>query len=330
MTTLVTGATGFVGAAVVRRLLARGETVRVLTRPASDRSNIDDLPVEIALGDLLTPDSLPAALSGCRSLYHVAADYRLWAPKPEAMYQANVEGSRNLIRHAMAAGVERIVYTSSVAVLGRTADGRPADEETPVTIDDMIGHYKRSKFLAEEAVRSLIADEDAPVTIVHPSTPVGPRDIKPTPTGRMIVEAAAGRMPAYVDTGLNIVHVDDVAEGHLLAHDRGRIGERYVLGGQDMTLAEILRAIAEIVGRPPPKVRLPHNLILPIAVLAESWARLFKTGEPFVTIDGIRMAKKRMFFSSAKAKAALGYSHRPPQDALRDAVAWFEGNGYLK
>lgn len=330
MTTLVTGATGFVGAAVVRRLLARGETVRVLTRPASDRSNIDDLPVEIALGDLLAPDSLPAALSSCRSLYHVAADYRLWAPKPEAMYQANVEGSRNLIRHAMAAGVERIVYTSSVAVLGRTADGRPADEETPVTIDDMIGHYKRSKFLAEEAVRSLIADEDAPVTIVNPSTPIGPRDIKPTPTGRMIVEAAAGRMPAYVDTGLNIVHVDDVAEGHLLAHDRGRIGERYVLGGQDMTLAEILRAIAEIVGQPPPKVRLPHNLILPIAVLAESWARLFKTGEPFVTIDGIRMAKKRMFFSSAKAKAALGYSHRPPQDALRDAVAWFEGNGYLK
>ena len=330
MTTLVTGATGFVGAAVVRRLLARGETVRVLTRPASDRSNIDDLPVEIALGDLLAPDSLPAALSGCRSLYHVAADYRLWAPKPEAMYQANVEGSCNLIRHAMAAGVERIVYTSSVAVLGRTADGRPADEETPVTIDDMVGHYKRSKFLAEEAVRSLITDEDAPVTIVNPSTPIGPRDIKPTPTGRMIVEAAAGRMPAYVDTGLNIVHVDDVAEGHLLAHDRGRIGERYVLGGQDMTLAEILRAIAEIVGRPPPKVRLPHNLILPIAVLAESWARLFKTGEPFVTIDGIRMAKKRMFFSSAKAKAALGYSHRPPQDALRDAVAWFEGNGYLK
>ena len=330
MTTLVTGATGFVGAAVVRRLLARGETVRVLTRPASDRSNIDDLPVEIALGDLLAPDSLPAALSGCRSLYHVAADYRLWAPKPEAMYQANVEGSGNLIRHAMAAGVERIVYTSSVAVLGRTADGRPADEETPVTIDDMIGHYKRSKFLAEEAVRSLIADEEAPVTIVNPSTPIGPRDVKPTPTGRMIVEAAAGRMPAYVDTGLNIVHVDDVAEGHLLAHDRGRIGERYVLGGQDMTLAEILRAIAEIVGRPPPKVRLPHNLILPIAVLAESWARLFKTGEPFVTIDGIRMAKKRMFFSSAKAKAALGYSHRPPQDALRDAVAWFEGNGYLK
>tara|TARA_Y100001934_G_scaffold106803_1_gene131283 strand:- start:203 stop:1195 length:993 start_codon:yes stop_codon:yes gene_type:complete len=330
VTTLVTGATGFVGAAVVRRLLARGETVRVLTRPASDRSNIDDLPVEIALGDLLAPDSLPAALSSCRSLYHVAADYRLWAPKPEAMYQANVEGSRNLIRHAMAAGVERIVYTSSVAVLGRTADGRPADEETPVTIDDMIGHYKRSKFLAEEAVRSLIADEDAPVTIVNPSTPIGPRDIKPTPTGRMIVEAAAGRMPAYVDTGLNIVHVDDVAEGHLLAHDRGRIGERYVLGGQDMTLAEILRAIAEIVGRPPPKVRLPHNLILPIAVLAESWARLFKTGEPFVTIDGIRMAKKRMFFSSAKAKAALGYSHRPQQDALRDAVAWFEGNGYLK
>ena len=330
MTTLVTGATGFVGAAVARHLLARDEAVRVLTRASSDRSNIDGLPVEIALGDLREADTLTTALTGCRSLYHVAADYRLWAPEPEAMYRANVEGTRNLIRCAMAAGVERIVYTSSVAVLGRTADGGPADEETPVTIDDMTGHYKRSKFLAEEAVQTLIAEEGAPVTIVNPSTPIGPRDIKPTPTGRMIVEAAAGRMPAYVDTGLNIVHVDDVAEGHLLAHDQGVVGERYVLGGQDMTLAEILAAIADIVGRSPPKVRLPHNLILPIAVVAEAWARMFKTGEPFVTIDGIRMAKKRMFFSSAKAEAELGYSHRPPQDALRDAVAWFEGNGYLE
>jgi dihydroflavonol-4-reductase len=245
------------------------------------------------------------------------------------MYAVNVDGTRNLIRSATAAGVVRIVYTSSVAVLGRTADGSPADEETPVTIGDMIGHYKRSKFLAEEAVRELIAEEAAPVVIVNPSTPIGPRDIKPTPTGRMIVEAAAGRMPAYVDTGLNIVHVDDVAEGHLLAHDRGRIGERYVLGGKDMTLAQILGAIAGVVGRPAPKIRLPHNLILPVAVFAEAWARLFKTGEPFVTIDGIRMAKKKMFFSSAKAETELGYGHRPAQDALRDAVAWFEDNGYL-
>ncbi len=329
MTTLVTGATGFVGAAVARRLRERGETVRVLVRPSSNRGNINNLPVEIVEGDLRDPDTLPPALEGCRALYHVAADYRLWTPDPEVMYAVNVDGTRNLIRSATAAGVVRIVYTSSVAVLGRTADGSPADEETPVTIGDMIGHYKRSKFLAEEAVRELIAEEAAPVVIVNPSTPIGPRDIKPTPTGRVIVEAAAGRMPAYVDTGLNIVHVDDVAEGHLLAHDRGRIGERYVLGGKDMTLAEILGEIAGIVGRPAPKIRLPHNLILPVAVFAEAWARLFKTGEPFVTIDGIRMAKKKMFFSSAKAETELGYGHRPAQDALRDAVAWFEDNGYL-
>jgi dihydroflavonol-4-reductase len=259
----------------------------------------------------------------------VAADYRLWIPKPAAMYRANVDGTCALIRSAMAAGVNRIVYTSSVAVLGRTADGRPADEETPVSLDDMIGHYKRSKYLAEEAVRELIETESAPVVIVNPSTPIGPREIKPTPTGRMIVEAAAGRMPAYVDTGLNIVHVDDVAEGHLLAHDKGCIGARYVLGGEDMTLAEILGAIAGIVGRSPPKVRLPHNLILPIAFFAEAWAHRVKTGEPFVTIDGIRMAKKRMFFSSAKAEAELDYKHRRPLDALRDAVVWFEDNGYL-
>lgn len=329
MTALVTGATGFVGAAVVRRLLARGETVRVMVRASSDRRNIAELPVETVEGDLNDPTTLPAALAGCRSLYHVAADYRLWIPEPAAMYRANVDGTCALIRSAMAADIERIVYTSSVAVLGRTPDGRPADEETPVTLDDMIGHYKRSKFLAEEAVRDLIETESAPVIIVNPSTPVGPRDVKPTPTGRMIVEAAAGRMPAYVDTGLNIVHVDDVAEGHLLAHDKGHIGARYVLGGEDMTLAEILGAIAGIVGRSPPKVRLPHNLILPIAFFAEAWARLFKTGEPFVTIDGLRMAKKHMFFSSAKAEAALGYKHRRPVDALRDAVAWFEDNGYL-
>ena len=329
MTSLVTGATGFVGAAVIRRLLDRGEAVRVLARQNSDRRNIDGLSVKIAEGDLRDPDTLQPALAGCRSLYHVAADYRLWTLDPDAMYAANVDGTRALVRAATAAGVGRIVYTSSVAVLGRAADGGPADENTPVSIDDMIGHYKRSKFLAEKAVRQLIAEESAPVVIVNPSTPIGPRDIKPTPTGRMIVEAAAGRMPAYVDTGLNIVHVDDVAEGHLLAHDRGRIGERYVLGGTDMTLADILAAIAGIVGRPAPKIRLPHNLILPVAVMAETWARLFRTGEPFVTIDGIRMAKKRMYFSSAKAQAELGYRHRPALDALRDAVAWFENNGYL-
>lgn len=329
MTTLVTGATGFVGAAVVRRLLARGESVRVLARANSDRRNLDGLAVEVAEGDLAKPETLVPALADCRSLYHIAADYRIWVPDPDAMYRVNVDGTLNLIRAALSAGVERIVYTSSVAVLGRTEDGSPADERTPVTVQDMIGPYKTSKFIAEEGVRALIAEENAPVIIVNPSTPIGPRDIKPTPTGRMIVEAAAGRMPAFVDTGLNIVHVDDVAEGHLLAHDRGTIGERYVLGGRDMTLAEILAAIADIVGRKPPKIRLPHDLILPLAFAAEAWARLFKTGEPFVTVDGIRMAKKRMFFSSAKAEAALGYSHGPAEQALRDAVAWFRGNGYL-
>jgi len=329
VTSLVTGATGFVGAAVVRRLLERGETIRVFVRKNSDRRNIDGLSVEIAEGDLQAPETLQPALAGCRSLYHVAADYRLWTLDPDAMYAANVDGTRDLIRAATAAGVGRIVYTSSVAVLGRAADDGPADEETPVAIEDMIGHYKRSKYLAEEAVRALIAEESAPVVIVNPSTPIGPRDIKPTPTGRMIVEAAAGRMPAYVDTGLNIVHVDDVAEGHLLAHDRGRIGERYVLGGTDMTLADILAAIAGIVERPAPRIQLPQNLILPVAVMAEAWARLFRTGEPFVTIDGIRMAKKRMFFSAAKAQAELGYEYRPAPDALRDAVAWFSDNGYL-
>ncbi len=328
MTVLVTGASGFVGSAVTRALLARGEAVRVLVRPASDRANVAGLAVETAIGDLRRPDSLTAALDGCRVLYHVAADYRLWAPRPDELYETNVAGTQNLIRAATAAGVERIVYTSSVATLGNNADRTPANEATPVGLGDMIGHYKRSKFLAEQAVLRLVAD-GAPVVIVNPSTPVGPRDIKPTPTGRMIVEAAAGRMPAYVDTGLNLVHVDDVATGHLLACQHGVIGERYVLGGQDMTLAEILRAIAAIAGRRPPAIRLPHNLILPFAALAEGWARLSGAAEPFATIDGVRMAKKHMYFFSVKAERALGYTARPVAEALRDAIAWFRANGNL-
>jgi dihydroflavonol-4-reductase len=329
VTILVTGASGFVGSAVVRALLARSETVRVLLRPASDRRNIDSLDVEIASGDLRRPDSLPAALDGCRLVYHVAADYRLWTPRPADLYETNVAGTQNLIRAAIAAGAKRIVYTSSVATLGINANRKPGDETTPVGLNDMIGHYKRSKFLAEQSVRQLVAEHGAPVVIVNPSTPVGPRDIKPTPTGRMIVEAAAGRMPAYVDTGLNLVHVDDVAAGHLLACRHGVIGERYVLGGMNMTLAEILRAIAVMVGRRPPAIRLPHNLILPFAGLAEGWARMFRTGEPFATRDGIRMAKKYMYFSSAKAERTLGYSARPARNALQDAIAWFRANGDL-
>ena len=329
MTTLVTGATGFVGAAVVRHLLEQGGTVRVFTREGSDRRNIEGLKVEIATGDLRDRAAVARAVQGCTALYHVAADYRLWVPDPDEIYRTNVEGSRDLLLAAADAGVERMVYTSSVAVLGLNRDGTPSDEQTPVALEHMIGHYKRSKFLAEEAVRELIVEEDLPIVIVNPSTPIGPRDVKPTPTGRMIVEAAAGRMPAFVDTGLNIVHVDDVARGHLLAFERGRPGERYVLGGADMTLAQILAEIAALVGRKPPKVKLPHDLVMPIAYGAEAWARLRGKGEPFATVDGIRMAKKLMYFSSDKAERELGYESRPPVEALRDAVDWFRAGGYL-
>lgn len=326
---LVTGASGFVGSAVVRDLLARGRKIRVLVRPTSPRQNLDGLAVEVAVGDLMDPAGLRPALDGCEGLMHVAADYRLWTRDPEAMYRANVQGTRDLLLAAADAGVKRIVYTSSVATLGILPDGRPADEATPVTLADMIGPYKRSKFLAEEEVRRLIAERALPVVIVNPSTPVGPRDIKPTPTGRLIVEAASGRMPAFVDTGLNIVHVDDVAAGHWLAYEKGKTGERYVLGGENLTLAEILARIAAICGRKPPTVKLPHGLILPFAWIAERWATAFG-GEPFATVDGVRMAKKKMFFSSAKAARDLGYAARPADAALKDAVEWFRANGTVR
>lgn len=328
MTILVTGATGFVGSAVARQLVSRGETVRVLVRAGGDRRNIADLPVQPVEGDLRDGASLQRALRGCRALYHVAADYRIWVPRPDEIYETNVAGTTRLLRAAAAEGIERIVYTSSVAVLGARPDGEPADEETPVRLADMIGHYKRSKFLAEEAVRGLVRDEGLPVVIVNPSTPIGPHDVKPTPTGRLIVEAATGRMPAFVDTGLNIAHVDDVAAGHVLAFERGVIGERYVLGGENLTLRQILTEIARACGRPPPRLRLPHGLVLPIAFAAEAVSRV--TGrEPFVTVDGLRMACKKMFFSSAKAQAALGYQARPAETALVDAVRWFREAGYL-
>ena len=329
VTCFVTGATGFVGSAVVRQLIERGESVRVLVRPGSDRRNLKDLDVELVEGDLQAPAALKPRLAGCQALYHVAADYRLWVPRPDEIYSVNVDGSRALLRTAAEAGVSRMVYTSSVATLGLTADGTPSDEATPVALDDMIGHYKRSKYLAEAAVRALVQDEGLPVVVVNPSTPIGPRDVKPTPTGRIIVEAAAGRMPAFVDTGLNVVHVDDVAAGHLLAFEHGQIGERYVLGGTDMSLAEILAEVARIVGRRPPKIRLPHGLILPFAHAAEAWARLTGGGEPFATVDGLKMARKKMYFSSAKAERQLGYGSRPPGQALSDAVAWFRAEGYL-
>ena len=330
MTTLVTGASGFVGSAVVRELLKAGHVVRVLVRPSSDTGNLQGVPVHIVHGDLTDRASLDKAAAGCEALFHVAADYRLWVPDPPALYLANVQGTVNMMQAAGHAGVRRIVYTSSVATLGLNHDGSPADEDTPVTLADMIGHYKRSKFLAEVEVKRMVRELGLPAVIVNPSTPVGPRDIKPTPTGRLIVDAASGRMPAYVDTGLNVVHVDDVAAGHLLAFERGVAGERYILGGRDMTLREILSRIAVITGRPPPRVRLPHNLVLPIAYAAEAWARLTSGLEPRVTVDGVRLSKKRMFFSTAKAQRALGLVARPVEEALVEAILWFRQNGYIR
>ena len=329
MKVLVTGATGFIGSAVARRLVERGFEVRVLARPGSDRRNIEGLPAEVAIGDLMDPASLEAAVRGCAGLFHLAADYRLWTRDPAGMAKTNVEGTRNVMRAAAGAGATRVVHTSSVATLGLSADGLPADEETPVALEDMIGPYKRSKFLAEADVCRMAVEEGLPAVIVNPSTPVGPRDIKPTPTGRLIVKAAAGRMPAFVETGLNVVHVDDVADGHLAAFERGEVGERYVLGGEDMSLEEILIEIARVTDRPPPRLRVPHGLILPLAFAAEAWTRVTGGAEPFVSVDGVRMSKKRMFFSNAKAQRALGYHWRPARTALIDAVAWFRENGYL-
>ncbi len=330
MTVLVTGATGFLGAALVRQLLTRGDCVRVSVRKGSDRRNIDGLDVEIVEADLSLPDTLPAATRGISALYHCAADYRLWVRDPEAMLRTNVDGSVALIRAAAAAGANRIVYTSSVAALGINKDGTPADETTPSTLADMFGIYKRSKFLAEQAVHGLVRDEKAPVMIVNPSTPIGQRDIKPTPTGRIIVEAANGKMPAFVQTGLNIAHVDDVARGHILAFEKGVIGERYILGGEDLTLERILQLVCGAVGRRAPTVKLPIAAVLPIAYAAELAARLLPNWEPFATVDGVKMARKLMYFSSAKAQRDLGYSSRPAADALADAVHWFQANGYIQ
>jgi dihydroflavonol-4-reductase len=325
---LVTGATGFVGSAVARALLKAGHPVRVLARPNSDRRNLAGLAVEIAEGSLEEPASLAAAVAGCRYLFHVAADYRLWVRDPEPMFRVNVAGTRELMLAALAAGVERIVYTSSVAVLGIKSGG-VADEETPSGAADMIGPYKRSKFDAESAVRELIAERSLPAVIVNPSTPIGPGDIKPTPTGRMIVEAARGRMPVFVDTGLNVAHVDDIALGHLLAARSGQIGRRYILGGENLGLGDILVELAAITGRRPPLMKLPHRAVVPFAAGAEALARL--TGrEPFATVDAVKMAKKKMFFSSARAVEELGYAPRPARQALADAVAWFKANGYVK
>jgi dihydroflavonol-4-reductase len=327
MRALVTGATGFVGAAVARALVGAGWQVRALVRERSDRSNLLGLPLEIAVGDLKVAASLDAALAECGALFHVAADYRLGARDFEELYRTNVEGTLNLLGAARRAGVHRIVYTSSVATIGIPPDGSAGDENTPVDLANMIGHYKRSKYLAEQLVRDSM-ESGVPVVIVNPSTPVGPGDVKPTPTGRLVLDAASGRMPAYVDTGLNIVHVDDVAAGHLLAFHRGRPGERYILGGEDMSLRQILGYIAERVGRKPPRLRLPYAAVLPVAYLAEAYSKISgRSGR--VTLEGVRMSRKRMFFSSAKAVRELGYQWRPPGAAFDDAVRWFRERGLL-
>ena len=327
MKALVTGATGFVGSAVARALLQAGWQVTALVRPNADLRNLRGLGADLATGDLTDRASLDRALAGCAALFHVAADYRLGARNPEELYRTNVEGTRNIMEASRRAGTGRVVYTSSVATIGLPADGTPGTEETPSTIADMIGHYKRSKFLAEEVAREA-ARSGMAVIIVNPSTPVGPGDVKPTPTGRMVMDAAAGRMPAYVDTGLNIVHVDDVAAGHLLAFERGRPGERYILGGQDMSLREILIEIARLTGRKPPRIRLPTSVVLPIAYAAELVARVTVVPNR-VTVEGVRMARKRMFFASDKAARELGYRWRPPAQAFEDAVLWFREQGLL-
>lgn len=328
MTTLVTGGTGFLGSAVVRRLLDAGHDVRALARPESNLSNLHGLSIEIVWGNLHDRPSMDRAMKGCDTLFHVAADYRLWTRDPQTLYQSNVTGTQNIMGAALEAGVRRVVYTSSVATLGVAALGQLADETTQVNEADMIGDYKRSKYLAEQAVNRLIQEHALPAIIVNPSTPVGPRDIKPTPTGRIIVETLRGRMPAYVNTGLNIVHVDDVAQGHVLALTHGQVGERYVLGGENLTLQTILSEVATLAGRKPPRLQLPHALVWPVAYLAEGWARVNRSFEPLTTVNGVRMSKKHMFYSSDKAKADLRYQPQSALRALADAVQWFLDNGY--
>jgi dihydroflavonol-4-reductase len=324
---LVTGASGFVGSAVANAARKAGYRVRALVRRSSPRTNLQ-LDDEIVVGDICDRPSLAPALRGARYLIHVAVDYRLWSPAPDEIIRTNVEGTRYVMEEALRAGVERIVHTSSVATLKPRA-GAPADETCPLSEREAIGAYKKSKVVAERLVEDMVKQRSLPAVIVNPSTPIGPRDVKPTPTGRIIVECARGRMPAFVDTGLNLVHVDDVAAGHLAALRRGSIGERYVLGGENVRLGAMLADIAVMVGRRPPTLRVPIAPLYPIALGAELWARL--TGKaPFATVDGLRMARHYMFFDDAKARRELGYVSRPYREGIADAIAWFKQAGYLR
>lgn len=324
----LTGGSGFVGAHLARALVERDAEVRCLVRPTSDRTNLEGLDVELFEGDLRDRRSLDRGLAGCETVFHCAADYRLYAPNPQEIYDVNVGGTENLLAAAAQAGVDRVVYTSSVGALGLTDDGAPADEAAPVELDDMIGHYKRSKYLAEREAQRW-AGEGLPVVIVNPSTPVGDRDVKPTPTGQMIVDFLNRKMPAYVDSGLNLIDVRDVAEGHLLAAERGRVGEKYILGHRNLTLKEILERLAGLTGLPAPKVRLPHWIPLTVAAVDTTLARW--TGRtPRVSLESVRMSKKRMFFDASKAVSELDLPQSPVDGALARAVAWFEDHGYVE
>jgi hopanoid-associated sugar epimerase len=326
-TILITGVSGFVGAAVATAFAADGWRVRGLARASSPATNLQGFPGEIVCGDMLDAAAMAHALDGCDALAHVAADYRLWAPDPEEIVRHNREGTRIVMEAALAAGCKRIVYTSSVATIAPLPGGA-AGEDRPLTEATAIGAYKRSKVVAERLVEQMVAERGLPATIVNPSTPIGPRDVKPTPTGRILVEAATGKIPAFVDTGLNIVHVDDVARGHVLALEKGTPGRRYILGGEDVMLEALLREVAHRVGRKPPTISLPTAPLMPLAAISEMWGRL--TGkEPLFTRDALKMAKYKMFFASDRAKAELGYTYRPWQQAVGDALDWFRAQGMI-
>lgn len=318
----VTGATGFIGSHVVRKLLLRGDRVRVLARNSSPRSNIEAFGCEIVIGDLKDSMSLLRCVRGCSRVYHVAADYRLWARNPQEIYDNNVGGTRNLLSACCEAGVEKVVYTSSVGTIGMQRDGVPADEDTPVKLDDMIGHYKRSKFMAEQVAREF-ATSGLPVVIVNPTTPVGAGDIKPTPTGKILLDFLRGRLPAYVETGLNLVAVEDVAEGHLLAETRGRVGERYILGGENWSLEEILDALAKICGRRAPRFRIPWTVALMAGTLDNFITGTLLRREPSIPLEGVRMSRYKMYISCEKARRELGYHPRPVEKALVEAIDYF-------
>jgi len=328
MKVFVTGATGFLGASLVRELLKDGCSVRVLARPGSDRRNLHGLDVELCEGDLRDQSSLERGLKGCEVLYHAAADYRLWTRNPAAMYASNVHGTRHILEAALKRGLVKVVYTSSVGTLGNPGNGIPGTETTPVTFADMVGHYKKSKFLAEREAEKFLS-RGLPLVIVNPSTPVGPLDVKPTPTGKIIVDFLNRKMPAYLDTGLNLIDVEDCARGHILAAKHGQVGGKYILGHENLTLRQIFGMLGKITGLPAPKVRLPFMPILMAAYVNEALSQV--TGrEPLIPLAGVRMAKKLMFFDSARAERELGLPRRPAADALHRAVEWFRAHGYAR